>query len=410
MTTRLTAFGRARGSASTTVALLAILSTLATQDARADTKAVQPDYVVSSRPENVVWGGFPIDLRPVLTIKSGQVVRIDTLTQSGATSDAANPVTYYGQFGVQPAEVLADMTDFWLSRSKRPAYGGGHILTGPIYVTGAEPGDTLEVQILDYKTRVPYGLNNTTPTSGVFAETYPGFRTGDSPLDIAAVPGNAVAGIVPDVRQHLYRTGVVDGRAVAFFSDRINVPLQPFAGTIGVAPATGVFVGVTPTSPPPALGVQLSTTPGPFGGNLDNRDLTSGSTLYLPVFQKGAQFFVGDPHSVQGDGEVSGTAVEHSLTGTFRFVLHKGKTTPGPYAENADYYIRMGIDHDLNRAMRLATQEVVDFLVNEKGLTVPKAYSLASIGVDFVVSEVVDRTQVVSAKIPKRLFLKSESR
>jgi acetamidase/formamidase len=126
--------------------------------------------------------------------------------------------------------------------------------------------------------------------------------------------------------------------------------------------------------------------------------------LYLPVFHPGALFYTGDPHSAQGDGEVSGTAIEHSLTGTFRFVLHKGKTIEWPRAENDDYYILMGIDHDLDRAMRMATVEVVKFLVAEKGLTQAKAFSLASVGVDFVVSEVVDATQVVSAKIPKRLF------
>jgi acetamidase/formamidase len=185
------------------------------------------------------------------------------------------------------------------------------------------------------------------------------------------------------------------------------VPLQPFMGVMGLAPATGVFVGSTPNAPPPATGVQSSTQPGPFGGNMDNKLLTIGATLYLPVFQHGGQFYTGDSHSAQGDGEVSGTAIEHSLSGLFRFILQKGKTIQWPRAEDDTYYIFMGIDQDLDRAMRIATLEVIKFLVEEKGLTDAEAFSLASIGVDFAVSEVVDGTQVVSGKVAKSLFLKS---
>jgi acetamidase/formamidase len=137
---------------------------------------------------------------------------------------------------------------------------------------------------------------------------------------------------------------------------------------------------------------------------MDVKDLTAGSTLYLPVFQPGALFYTGDPHSVQGDGEVSGTAIEHSLTGTFKFILHKGRTIPGPRAEDSSHYIIMGIDLDLDRAMRIAVQEVVKFLVEEKGLEPGYAYSLASIAVDFHVGEAVDQTQVVTGKIPKSIF------
>jgi acetamidase/formamidase len=364
-----------------------------------------PDYFVSARPENVVWGGFPIAQPPVLTIQSGDTVRIDTISQSGATSTAADPVAYFGQFGVKPGEVLDDVKDFWTSIPTRPRYGP-HILTGPIYIAGAEPGDTLEVQILDLSARVPYGLNNTAPLGGVLGTGYPGFRTGDPGLDIPPAPPGALAGLFPGVRQHLYHIGKVKGRDVALFSDAIQVPIVPFMGVMGVAPEEGVFVGSAPTSPPPPLGVQGSGPPGRFGGNMDLHDLTVGATLYLPVFQYGAQYFTGDPHSAQGDGEVSGTAIEHSLSGVFRFVLHKGKTIEWPRAEDATHYMMMGIDHDLNRAMRLATLEVVKFLVEEKGLTPAKAFSLASIGVDFHAAEVVDGTQLIVGKIAKDLFLK----
>ena len=365
----------------------------------------QPDAYVGAGPENVVWGGFPIDRPPVLTIDSGDVVHIDTISQSGATSAAADPVTYFGQFGVKPDEVLQDVKDFWSSRPSRPQYGP-HVLTGPIYINGAEPGDMLEVQVLHLEPRVPYGLNSTAPMGGVLGTGYPGYRPGDGGLDIPAAPPGAIAGLFPDVRQHLYHVTKKKGRLVALFSEAIEVPLMPFMGVMGVAPATGVFVGSTPTAPPPALGVQGSGPPGPFGGNMDLHDLTIGSTLYLPVFQSGGQFFTGDAHSAQGDGEVSGTAIEHSLSGVFRFVLHKGKTLAWPRAEDDTHYMMMGIDHDLDRAMRLATLEVVKFLVEEKGLTPAKAFSLASIGVDFHAAEVVDGTQLIVGKIPKEMFLK----
>lgn len=367
----------------------------------------RPDVFVPSRPENLVLGGYPIDQPPVATIRSGDTARIDVISQTGNNS-AIDPVTYFGQFGVKPSEILQDAIDWWNIRTTKTSFGP-HILTGPLYIRGAEPGDTLEIQILDLNPRVPYGINNTSPNGGVLGTNYPGFRTGDPVLDIPAAPQGAIGGIYPDVRQHLYRIIKARGKEVVQVTDKIQVPIQPFMGVMGVAPATGVFVGSTATSGPPATGVQGSTPPGPFGGNLDNKLLTIGATLYLPVFQHGAQFFTGDSHLVQGDGEVSGTAVEHSLSGLFRFVLHKGKTITAPRAEDDDYYIFMGIDHDLDRATRLAVLEVVKFLVEEKGLTPAKAFSLASIAVDFTNSEVVDQTQVVSGKIAKSLFVNSKS-
>jgi len=372
---------------------------------RAEARSRRPDHFLGSRPEHLILGGFPIDMPPAVTIRSGETIRIDVISQTG-NNGSVDPVTYFGQFGVAPEEVLQDAKDWWAIRSTKTQYGP-HILTGPVYIRDAEPGDLLEIQILDLNPRVSYGINNTSPTGGVFGTTYPGFRAGDVGLDIPAAPPDAIGGIFPGVRQHLYRIGTVRGRDVAFFSDTINVPLQPFMGVMGLAPATGVFVGSTADAPPPATGVQSSTQPGPFGGNMDNRLLTIGSTLYLPVFQHGGQFFTGDSHSVQGDGEVSGTAIEHSLSGLFRFVLHKGKTIQWPRAENDDYYIFMGIDQDLNRAMRISTMEVVKFLVQEKGMTDAEAFSLASIAVDFAISEVVDGTQVVSGKVAKSLFPKA---
>ena len=246
----------------------------------------------------------------------------------------------------------------------------------------------LEVQILALRTRAPYGINNTGPTSGVFGSGYPGTSPEDEPFDMPAV-------------RHFIRTGEAGGREVAFFSDDIQVPLAPFMGVMAVAPENPTVgqPGVT------VAGVQASRPPGPFGGNLDVKDLAAGSTLYLPVFHPGARFYAGDPHSVQGDGEVSGTAIEQSLSGDFRFVLHKGRTIDGPRAENATHHILMGIDLDLDRALRKAVVATVDFLVEEQGLTRSQAFSLASIAVDFRVAEAVDLTQVVTAFVPKAIFL-----
>jgi acetamidase/formamidase len=361
----------------------------------------RPDYFVSSIPDNVVWGGFPVDRAPVLTMESGQTVRIDTLSQSGATG-TISPTAFFAQFGVPAAEVLPDLEAFWRTipngGGTRPRYGP-HILTGPVYINGAAPGDTLEVQILDINPRVPYGVNNTSPMGGVLGTAYPGFRPGD-----VGLPTIPPSGTIPGVRQHLYRIANTRGRDVFPVSDTIHVPLAPFIGTMGVAPATDVFVDSFPTDPN-VLGVQSSWPPGPFGGNFDLKDLTAGSRLFLPVFHPGAQFYSGDPHSAQGDGEVSGTAIEHSLSGVFRFIVHKGRALDFPRAETKTHYIVMGTDVDLNRAMRKATLAVVKFLVEEKGLTEAKAFSLASIAVDFHAAEVVDYQQLIAAKIPKSLFL-----
>ena len=351
-------------------------------------QGTDPDHVVRSTPENVVWGWYPIDRPPVLTVQSGATVRIETLSHAG-TTQAEDPERYLGQFGAAPSEVLQDVVDFWRTRADRPRDGrSGHVITGPIYIEGAEPGDILEVQILAVRTRAPYGINNTGPTSGVFGPGYPGTSPADEPFDMPAV-------------RHFIRTGEAGGREVAFFSDDIQVPLAPFMGVMAVAPENPTVgqPGVT------VAGVQASRPPGPFGGNLDVKDLAAGSTLYLPVFHPGARFYAGDPHSVQGDGEVSGTAIEQSLSGDFRFVLHKGRTIDGPRAENATHHILMGIDLDLDRALRKAVVATVEFLVEEQGLTRSQAFSLASIAVDFRVAEAVDLTQVVTAFVPKAIFL-----
>ena len=352
-------------------------------------QAPEADHFVPSTPENLSWGWFPIDKEPVLRMQSGETVRVNTLTHVGAGQNE-DPVTYLTGLGIPRDEIPQDVLDFWETRDGRPREGrSGHVITGPIHVAGAEPGDVLEIEILSIETRVPWGVNSTSARGGVFSTSYPGYAEGDPALDI------------PPGTRHVIRTGEVDGREVAFFSDDIQVPLAPFMGILAVAPDP--VVGQPGVTVP---GVQGSRPPGPFGGNLDVKDLKAGTTVYLPVFHPGALFYVGDPHGAQGDGEVSGTAIEQSLTGTFRLRVHKDRSITGPRAENDEHYVLMGIDLDLDRAARHAVWEVVNFLVEEKGLSPAKALSLASIAVDFRIGEVVDLTQVVSGFIPKDVFLR----
>ena len=361
----------------------------AAPEMRSADAAAEADHLVPSTPENVSWGWFPIDKEPVLRVQPGETVRINTLTHAGATQ-GEEPVAYLTGLGLPRDEVLQDVLDFWASREGRPREGrSGHVITGPVYIEGAEAGDVLEIEILSIETRVSWGINNTSARGGVFSMDYPGAHEDDPALDI------------PPGTRHVIRTGDANGREVAFISDDIQVPLAPFMGILAVAPDP--VVGQPGVTVP---GVQGSRPPGAFGGNLDVKDLKAGTTVYLPVFHEGALFYTGDPHGAQGDGEVSGTAIEQSLSGVFRFAVHKDRAISAPRAEDDEYYMIMGIDLDLDRATRHATWEVVNFLGEEKGLSPAEALSLASIAVDFRVSEVVDLTQVVTGYIPKNIFLR----
>ncbi|NIW25200.1 MAG: hypothetical protein GWN29_11870, partial [Gammaproteobacteria bacterium] len=291
---------------------------LVTLSASALAQPVSADHHLQSRPENLSWGWFPIDKAPVLTIESGATVRIDTLSHHGSTQDE-DPLTFLGGFGLAPDEILQDVRDFWASRPERPREGrtGAHVLTGPIEIAGAQPGDMLEVQILEVSARVPYGFNSRGARSGPLSDAYPGTRDGD-----------AGASIARDGRT-LIRTAVANGREYALLGAGLRIPIAPFMGIMAVAPQDPTVgqPGVT------VAGVQSSRPPGDYGGNLDIKLLTPGATLYLPVFHDGALFYAGDPHGVQGHGEVSGTALEQSASGVFRFVLHKDVGITGPRAE-----------------------------------------------------------------------------
>jgi acetamidase/formamidase len=301
----------------------------------------------------------------VLRIQSGQTVRIDTVTNQGINTKQ-DPVTYFAAAGILPEQVLQDAKDIF-SKVQREEGAGSHILTGPIYVEGAQPGDMLEVRILDVEFRVPYGVNSTGPAWGVLP-------------DLLAQPQLKI--IKLDFE-----------RRVALFSGDVEVPLAPFMGIVAVAP-------------PPAL-VRVSTKPpGAFGGNMDFKHLTAGATLYLPVFNAGALLYTGDGHAMQGDGEVDGSALEISLTPTLQLIVHKnaGNTMQWPRAEDAAHYYTMGMDTDLGVALKNAVQETVDFLQRHAGLSAADAYALSTLSVDFRIGEAVNIVKMVYGVIPKRLF------
>ena len=332
---------------------LALTSTAAAQP--------KPDHYLRSTVENVRRGVISADSKPVLTIKSGQTVKIDTISHSGVTED---PVAFFATAGIPANEVLEDVKA--LAKVSQTNGWGGHVLTGPIYIEGAEPGDMLEIRIHSVTPRVNYGVNS------------PG-------------PG----GVAPTIlKERIARIIKFDPkRGVVFNSPGVETPLRPFMGIMAVAPGEPRSVG--------------SRAPGEFGENMDLAKLTAGSTLYLPVFQQGALFVTGDSHAAQGDGEVSGNAVEASMTPTLQFIIHKGKGKGLiPWAEDADNYYIMGMDKDLDIALRHSVEETVKFLVANKGMTPLEGYSLASTAIDFSIAEAVDENLIIYGKISKSWFAK----
>ena len=323
----------------------------------------EADARALSTPENVVWGYLPAGRPPVLTVRQEQAVRIETVSHQGLIN-GTDPVQFFGAAGIQPDQVLADAIEIY-RKVPRPKDAGAHVLTGPIYVEGAEPGDMLEVRMVDFKFRVPYGVNNSNKGTGVLPEVH-------------AKPYPKI------IRFDLLKR-------LALFAPGIEIPLAPFMGIMAVMP------------PEPLANTR---PPGSYGGNMDFNRLTAGASLYLPVYQPGALFYTGDSHAVQGDGEINGTAIEASLAVIVRFVVHKGKgkTMKWPRAEDADNYYVMGMDADLDAALKQAAEETVAFLQREKGLSAADAYSLASVAVNYVVGEAVDQVQMVYGAIPKRIF------
>ncbi len=314
-------------------------------------------HQLKATPKTVAWGHYDAKTPPVLRIKPGDAVEVQTLiTNSPARLERA---------GVPPEKVEQALRD--IHKEDTDKGPGGHILTGPVFIEGAEPGDTLEVRIEAVKLAIPYAYNAFGPRSGAIPEDFPRSKMRIIPLD--------------------------ETKMVARVAEGIEVPLRPFFGSMGVAP-------------PENMGRVNSAPPGIHAGNLDNKELVAGTTLLIPVHVPGALFQVGDGHAGQGDGEVDITALETSLTGTLRFFVRKGVRLNWPRAETPTHYIAMGIDKDLDEAMKIAVREAVAFIVAEKKLDRDDAYMLCSVAVDFRVTQVVDGTKGVHAMIPKSIFKK----
>ncbi len=320
--------------------------------------ALSKTYELQATPETVAWGHYDASDKPVLTIKTGDTVVMHTvltnspagLSKAGVAADAIEPA-------------LRAIYDGVPSSARGP---GGHILTGPIAIEDAEPGDTLEVRIRKIELAIPYAYNAFRYGAGFLTDDFPYARIKIVPLDTR--------------------------RMVGKFSPGIEVPLAPFFGSMGVAP-------------PPEFGRYDSAPPTINGGNMDDKALVAGTTLYLPIHAKGALFQAGDGHAAQGNGEVDITALETSLTGTFEFVLHKRQLTSYPRAETPDAYIAMGFDDDLSNATRKALRNMIDFLVSAKKLTRDDAYMLVSVAGNVEVTELVDRNKGVHVVVPKSVFI-----
>jgi acetamidase/formamidase len=312
-------------------------------------------YQLKPTPKTVAWGYYDYRSTPVLHIRSGDTVEIQTLT-------TASPTLLEGA-GLPPQEVEQSLRDIY--REVKDKGPGGHILTGPIAIDGAEPGDVLEVRIQSIKLAVPYATVAFRAKSGVLRDDFLYSRSKLVRLD--------------------------EKNMAAHFGAGIDIPVRPFFGSMGVAPAE-------------SAGRVNSAPPGNHAGNMDNRELVAGTKLFIPVFAPGAKFEVGDGHAAQGNGEVCITALETSLIGVFEFIVRKDLHLRWPRAETPTHYIAMGMHEDLNEAARIAVREAIDFLAAEKHLSRDDAYMLSSVGVDFCVTQAVDGNKGVHAMIPKSLF------
>jgi acetamidase/formamidase len=314
-------------------------------------------YTLKATPQTVAWGNYDAAAKPVLRIRSGDTVIFETLLTNSPTGLERN--------GVPPAQVQQSLRDVFDHVTDRGP--GGHILNGPVFIEGAEPGDVLEIRIKKITLAIPYAYNGFRYGAGILTEDFPYARTKIIPLDA----------------EHM----------TAQFAPGITLPLHPFFGSMGVAP-------------PASFGRYDSTPPTIIGGNMDNKELVAGTTLYLPVWAPGALFEIGDGHAGQGDGEVDVTAMETSLVGELQFVLRKDLKLSYPRAETPTHYIAMGFDDDLSIAAHKAVREMVDFLVAEKHLSRDDAYMLTSVAGDVHVTEVVDRNKGVHVMMPKAIFAK----
>jgi acetamidase/formamidase len=311
---------------------------------------------LEATPSTVAYGYYWSGAAPALRIASGDIIDVDTLL--------TNTPMGLERAGVPPAKIQAALKTVVAEVTGDRRGPGGHILTGPVFVEGAEPGDVLEVKLLSIAFAIDYGYNG-------------------------------CSGFLPDNcdRSRPSRIIPIDGkRMTSQFAPGIVIPLRPFFGSMGVAPAAD-------------LGRVSSNPPGRHAGNLDNKELVAGSTLFIPVFAPGALFEIGDGHAAQGDGEVDQTAIETSLRGRVQLTVRKDMHLTWPRAETATDFISMAADPDLKVATSTAIQEMVDFVAALRGLSKHEAYQLVSIAGNVAVTQLVDRPNVgVHVRVPKSIF------
>ncbi len=314
-------------------------------------------YTLKATPTTVAWGYYDAAAKPVLNIRSGDTVEFETLLTNSPEGLA--------KAGVAPEQIQQNLRDIFKEVTGNKKGPGGPILNGPVYIEDAEPGDTLEVRIQKIDLAIPYAYNGFRFGAGFLTNDFPYSRIKIIPLD----------------RE----------RMVAKFAPGIEIPLHPFFGSMGVAP-------------PESYGKINSAPPGIHAGNMDNKELVAGATLYLPVHVRGALFEIGDGHAGQGNGEVDITAMETSLTGKLQFIVRKDLKVKYPRAETPTHYISMGFDDDLSEATRLAVREMIAFLVNEKHMSRDDAYMLTSVAGDVDITELVDGNKGVHVMMPKAIF------
>jgi len=311
------------------------------------------EHRLPASPETVHWGYLDAAIPPVLRVQSGDRVTVDTI--SGSPQLLAALESRY--------DALPEYAAIFARHQRGP---GPHVLTGPVYVEDARPGDTLEVAILDIALRQNWGYNIIRPLCGALAEDFrETMRVLQIPLDRDTM--------------------------TARMSWGARVPLAP-------------FFGIMATAPRPAYGAVTSIVPREFGGNLDNKELRPGSTLFLPVFNEGALFSVGDGHAVQGDGEVCVTALETALSGTFRLTVRKDMRLALPRAETPTHFITMAFDADLDTAAKNALRDMLRFLGEEAKLSREDAYTLVSLAGDVRVTQLVNEHKGIHVMIPKSIL------
>ncbi|WP_347278142.1 acetamidase/formamidase family protein [Leptolyngbya sp. FACHB-541] len=330
-------------------------------------------YEVLSTPENVIWGElFKPDSEPILRVQSGDRLVMQTVSHEGILADQGDTIEFLTGSGIAESDILPDQLQIKAEVEKTGP--GPHVITGPIYVEGAEPGDVLEIKTLNIDYRVPYGVISNRHGRGSLPGEYP--ENGE-PIYTKVIPIDREN----DIGIFKPTNGLPN----------LNIPLKPFMGLMGVVPA----------DPEDAVN---SVPPGLYGGNVDIKLLGVGSSLYLPVQVPGALFYSGDPHCAQGNGEVALTAIECSLTPTFELIVHKGMTLEAPVGETEDAWIAVGLDQDLDEAMKKSVREYLRIVNEEYGLTKPDALLFGSAAIDFEVSQVVDIVKGIHGVIPKELF------